>query len=211
MDDRKTYFGGRLKGVANVPESYPYWLSGFLSDNYNVINQSRGSTLASHVSAWFGVQEVSVNTAITLPKSGSVTLNKNLVFNNCTYGDSMDALPADADLEGFITPVYPLSENYTAGTTSDSIVGTLGGYRVRIQGDDVASLKVTALDTLAADVTIPAGALFIPESATVEEYKSAIKIVCMGGNDWIGNRNGDYGEDDPYTYTYKNHIRPLAM
>ena len=211
MDDRKTYFGGRLQGVANVPESYPYWLSGFLSDNYNVINQSRGSTLASHVSSWFGVQEVSVNTAITLPKSGSVTLNKKLVFNNCTYGDSMDALPADADLEGFITPVYPLSENYTAETTSDSIVGTLGGYRVRIQGDDVTSLKVTALDTLAADVTIPAGSVFVPESATVEEYKSAIKIVCMGGNDWIGNRNGDYGEDDPYTYTYKNHIRPLAM
>ncbi|MBO7207946.1 MAG: tyrosine-protein phosphatase [Kiritimatiellae bacterium] len=211
MDDRKTYFGGRLKGVANVPESYPYWLSGFLSDNYNVINQSRGSTLASHVSSWFGVQEVSVNATFTLPKSGSVTLNKKLVFNNCTYGNSMDALPADSDLKGFITPVYPLSENYTAGTTSDSIVGTLGGYRVRIQGDDVASLKVTALDSLAADVTIPAGSVFIPESATVDEYKNAIKVVCMGGNDWIGNRNGDYGEDDPYSYTYKNHIRPLAM
>ena len=211
MDDRKTYFGGRLKGVANVPESYPYWLSGFLSDNYNVINQSRGSTLASHVSSWFGVQEVSVNAAITLPKSGSVTLNKKFAFNNCTYGNTLAALPVESKLEGFVPPVYPLSENYTAGTTSDSIVGTLGGYRVRIQGDDVASLKVTALDTLAADVTIPAGSVFIPESATVEEYKSAIKIVCMGGNDWIGNRNGDYGEDDPYTYTYKNHIRPLAM
>ena len=211
MDDRKTYFGGRLKGVANVPESYPYWLSGFLSDNYNVINQSRGSTLASHVSSWFGVQAVSLNAAITLPKSGSVTLNKNFAFNNCTYGNTLEALPVEADLEGFIPPVYPLSENYTAGTTSDSIVGTLGGYRVRIQGDDVTSLKVMALDSLAADVTIPAGSVFVPESATVEEYKSAIKIVCMGGNDWIGNRNGDYGEDDPYTYTYKNHIRPLAM
>ena len=211
MDDRKTYFGGRLKGVANVPESYPYWLSGFLSDNYNVINQSRGSTLASHVSSWFGVQAVSLNAAITLPKSGSVTLNKKFAFNNCTYGNTLEALPVEADLEGFIPPVYPLSENYTAGTTSDSIVGTLGGYRVRIQGDDVASLKVTALDSLAADVTIPAGSVFIPESTTVAEYKNAIKVVCMGGNDWIGNRNGDYGEDDPYTYTYKNHIRPLAM
>ena len=211
MNDRKTYFGGRLKGVANVPESYPYWLSGFLSDNYNVINQSRGSTLASHVSSWFGVQAVSLNAAITLPKSGSVTLNKKFAFNNCTYGNTLAALPVESKLDGFVPPVYPLSENYTAGTTSDSIVGTLGGYRVRIHGDDVASLKVTALDTLAADVTIPAGALFIPESATVEEYKGAIKIVCMGGNDWIGNRDGDYGEDDPYTYTYKNHIRPLAM
>ena len=211
MDDRKTYFGGRLQGVANVPESYPYWLSGFLSDNYNVINQSRGSTLASHVSSWFGVQAVSLNAAITLPKSGSVTLNKKFSFNNCTYGNTLEALPVEEDLEGFVPPVYPLFENYTAGTTSDSIVGTLGGYRVRIQGEDVTSLKVTALDTLSADVTIPAGSVFVPESATVEEYKSAIKIVCMGGNDWIGNRNGDYGEDDPYTYTYKNHIRPLAM
>ena len=211
MDDRKTYFGGRLKGVANVPESYPYWLSGMLNENYNIINQSRGETLACHVSSLFGAQEVSVNTAITLPKSGSATLNKKLVFNNCTYGNELEALPVKTALEGFVPPIYPLSENYTAGTTSDSIVGTLGGYRVRIQGDDVTSLKVTALDTLAADVTIPAGSVFIPESATVDEYKNAVKIVCMGGNDWLGNRNGDYGDEDPYVYTYKTHIRPLAL
>ena len=214
MDDRKNYFGGRLEGYAAMPESYPYWLSGMLSDTYNVINQSKGETCAIHVSSWLGIQPVSVGEAFTLPKTGSVTLNNNLynlVFDNSTWGDEYNGAPTDeAKLSGFVPPVFPLSENYTADVTSDSIVGMLGGYRVRVQGSKAATLKVTALDdTLTENVSIPAGTKFIPESAVVDEYKNAIKVVCMGGNDWIRTRYTDV--EDPYAYTYETHVRPLAM
>ena len=211
MDGRTTYFGGRLAGVAEVAESYPYWLSGMLSETYDVINQSRGSTLAAHVSSWAGLQDVSVKSGFTLPRSGSVTLSKKFVFDDSTYGNEYGGIPSHEKLGGFVPPIYPLSENYAAGTTSDSIVGTLGGHRVRIQGASTSSLTVTALDALSADVAIAAGTKFIPESATVDQYTNAVRIICMGGNDWIELRSGDYGDVDAYTYTYNTHIRPLAM
>ncbi len=80
MDGRDNYFGGRLAGVANVPQSYPYWLSGMLSEDYDVVNQSRGSTYACHVASWMGLQDVSVKTSFTLPASGGGTLGQNFVF-----------------------------------------------------------------------------------------------------------------------------------
>lgn len=219
IGDNKNYFNGRFDKDQEVRANYPYWLSKMITDrypnDYNVINQSRGSTYSCHVAAWFGAQEVIVKSDFTLPKTGSVTLNKQFVFKNCTYNNELGPDVNAEKIAGFTTPIYPLVENYTDNVTSDSITGMLGNYRVRIQGEKTSNVSVTSLDKLESDVVIKTNTLFIPDFVTQERFKNSIMVVCMGGNDWIRcrneNYNDEYGDIDPYSYTYKKHIQPLAL
>ena len=203
MDNRPNYFDGRLAGVSGVPESYTYWLSGMISD-YNVINQSREGSPASHMTAWSGESEVVVDRSFTLPATGSVSIPTNLVFtSDCPWGKlgRWAAYPQKGEEQdsiehwsGFATPIYPLYEPYAAGKTRYSITGTLCGRHVRVQGLWPTETTVTVFGTGTAQ-TVPVGAKFVPDNATLPLYTQGIRILCGSGNDGYRGYNSSVVKD----------------
>ena len=194
MDSRANFFEGRLAGFAEMPQGYPWWLSGMIPSNYNVIHQARPGAQTCNITSWSGEQTVKVKTAFTLPAIGSVSLDKNLVFgSDCSYGEQggwAKGEPDDQDVQnrwyGFVTPNFPLMEGFDETKTHYSITGTLGGRHVRLQGLHPTNVTVTVFGEGTAK-TVTAGSEFVPDNELVSPYKEAIRVICTGAND--GDKN----------------------
>ena len=192
MDGRSNFFEGRLAGVPEVPESYPYWLSGMIPSSYNVINQARSGSQACNITSWSGDQPVTVKRAFTLPAVGSVSVSTNFVFKNGPWGEwggwaMSGSTPAKQQdnfnrWAGFVTPIFPLMEPYDAEKTQYSVTGTLGGRHVRLQGVYPTNITVTVFGSGTAK-TVAAGSEFVPDNELVTPYKDAIRVICAGAND----------------------------
>ena len=187
VGSRGNFFDGRLNGQT-VQESYPYYLSARVPATVNVIAQARSGMYADMILAWQGGRTIKTAAGFTLPKSGSVTLANQLLFDGTGYGDLVAATPGlQSQYGGLVAPYYALYENAGEGGVKKTIVGRLGSAYVRLTGDDASQLTVTALSSLSGDLTVPAGTTFQPISSLRAPYADAIQVIFAGTNDGAAN------------------------
>ena len=189
VDGRGNYFDGRLAG-RTAAGGYPYWLSGLIPTNYNVIAQARSGMCTDLITAWRGGTSVMAARAFVLKSSEPVPVYTNLLFNGTDLGrlalkpnedDDPPTRDRRSEYGGLIPPSDPLFE--TPGEDL-SLRGVMEGRRVRLTGSQGTNVCLQALDPLPAEgVVVAAGAVFVPDAARIDAYADAIHVFICGAND----------------------------
>ena len=203
VDDRANFFDGRLAGTKKEG-CYPYWLSGMVGADYNVVSQCRHGMYSDTILAWQGAVEVQNARAFTLKSSAPTGVATNFLFGGTSLG-GLGSLPPDDDaipaakFGGLLAPTYPLWEEPAVAGSCDSLpasadgpewgpsgslAGTLAGYRVRLVGNRGTNMTIRAIDKLpSGGVTIPARTRLVPDATVLDRYRKATQVIMCGAND----------------------------
>ena len=170
MDARANFFDGRLEGTS-VKASFPYWVSGLVPSNYNVIAQAESGLKTREVLRWTGRMDFRTGQTFALPAEAgeSVKLDEGaLVYT--VNGETR------SDVSWW--PAKSLLGQVDEGAT---FVGWLGDVRVRFTYcDDDWSYSVSRL-TDGAAFEVPVDTPFLPDNLPV--YGDAVQIFFTSAND----------------------------
>lgn len=193
MDARANFFDGRLEGTS-VKASFPYWVSGLVPSNYNVIAQAESGLKTREVLRWTGRMDFRTGQTFALPAVAgeSVKLDEGaLVYT--VNGETR------SDVSWW--PAKSLLGQADEGAT---FVGWLGDVRVRFTYcDDDWSYSVSRL-TDGAAFEVPVDTPFLPDNLPV--YGDAVQIFFTSANDRMDSTTDSVSKIDGVLQTIEGVV-----